>query len=1194
MVATKVILKAGQVIPNNILLGTATDTSSVPTAVTGSSLAAFSSGSGNFKWVVAIEGYPWIITDAATAKAVTAWAGTDWQQALPGLFVDLNNDQRIDPWKPFQPGGTLKFHVQAESIAADTFGVDTHRKASGAETTMTATANRASIGIGVLNGPAFTGLSEAFIGTECIGLASAASGLLWTSQRGKYSPFKSGGLGGAYFAEHHRISIDPTMVKLSPTVSAQPRVWSGKRVGLWLHKADAAGNLNSKADALCVFAGRITDIGDDPGTGYTVVSCKHELAAIQEATIGRDLFRATVINGFRLVAGTSFGFQDNADSGVWKHANPLVVVASGAAGANQVNAGYYSLEQICSFVTTWLAAERAAGRLFGTYSLVSPESTTNGPRTVMHWRVPGTGADAWWVITWPDSTWGAIWGTSSYQLFAWGDGSQATNAFNTTVSDASPMQAQVFQPIQAAQALSVQVSGVSGSFVDQYALLPSSIKSGLASLPNVGGLQWGLFLFNEKMLLVGSFDGSGQVTQLFQVPDALNGLILDQNSLVNYRVPLGDASPTIRQVLLLSGPFNTVMKNLFYGTGTPGYNHATYDVAGYGLGLGIPADLLGPAFEQSLDNLPNATHEIVCFIDETTKLVDLFSADMILRRATVIWKNGGVRFGSFATPTTAAAVATLQEANKAEPSGGNKQQRSASVQTNEWTRDIVKIDYDRDFTFSKNEIYRSVFTLEDGTNVDDNNGGTLITIKARNIYGQFANSGSSLGALLPQFLALQPLFSRAVRKTNRSIDMRYFEAITVLDIVLVFDLFARDPATGRRGISARPALVTHHRYNPGGPTPGDPTKSRAMVGEVDLFFLDVNRIAAYAPAAQLDDTANASGFTAGYNPTTKTIRCYQHQHSEPPRTQTFSGLFGNPAVVVAIPGTGEPNDATNFPAQTRVRVIQIDPTSPTSYLTWLDVVAAQSGDDITLTTGLPGFDTSKKYRIIFDRYSSDVIAQQSFTFQASSSNGLIENVAPAFQYGTVSESIYCTPNGIADKPEIHADIASGDGRGRDVGYERGLIRLLNGLCDYKTAHQSPMLSNTVLTNTTYSAGSGFQLLSCTPISLTREGLSSAIYRSLRVAPFFRSSDGTAVTIRVTLIQEKPTDATLNDIVRQQPYVDASWTTTSTAWQTGAEQLLNMTVKHPIRGDAWILIEGSIKTETRNLGKCIEGPRTVAP
>ncbi len=1181
-----IVLTASETNRNTIRLGVADTTTTVAaSAVAGTTLASLQAGSTAYKWVVAIEGYPYLITDATLAYAIQAWSGTDYVQALGGLYVDLALEQSITPWEPFSnTGGTCTLRIQADPT--DQFGIDTHRKASGAETVATATVNRAAGSIGVQTGTAMS-TGDVYIGTECIGVTSADPTNLWVNARGKYSPFASGGTGGARFAEHHRVLNDPNTVRMNPVVSAQPRVWIGKRIGVWMHKVDGNGLLNSKADTQCVFAGRIAGISDDPGTGYTVVDCKHELESIKDATIGRDFWGANITQGLFIKSGLSFSMTDYLSaSSAAVTGTALTIVSSGASGTNQINEGYYSLEEICSFLNSWLGAEKFAGRINGFYTWVSPVTDNSTICTRCNWRISGAASQVVrWELTMPGQVADFLGceGTAAQSGASKLLGQAGLSLTNVTYQSANPPWRTMFFSLGGPGVnMSARVESERGTFVDQYAYLPTAIKQGTNS-----GKVYGIFLLDEKYLIFGSYS-AGLISDCWITPyvSATDGQVA---LFGGRRADDPTSGPvTIRQVYILESTFGTLLKAMFYSSGVTGYNSALSDVLGYSLGIGIPGSLLGTAFDRSIDNLPGASTPIACMIDEPTTLTKIFSGDLLLRHAFLVWKNGGLQFGTWQTPLAELSTLTLTESNKAEPSGSVSSHRSATTLSDEWLQNTVKIDYNRDITFGKDGTYLSSITLEDQVSVDDRGGDAKpFTIEARNTMRQSANTGAGLEALVPGFLATLPMFSRSARRTTRSIDIRAFEGVAPGDICLITDAFARDPATGRRGISARAAIVTRHTWNPGGPTPGDPTSTSPPVGEVDVFFLDLHRSALYAPTVQVDDTMNTNGFTAGYNPTTYTLAMQAHQHSL--SSTTTNAL------------DGEAYDITNFTAGEKVIITQIDPDSPTSYLSWTNTITTISSPQMTLQDPLYGFDTTKKYRVTFDRYSSVLAPQQAWAYQADATSGLIESVGQPFQWSSTSEGETATENTTSDKAEFIPACAYGNGRAMDVGHERALARTLNALIDYKTAHQSPMLATGIL-GYPVPNGADYLVVSLSPIFLGLEQCANPPWRWLTVAPMVRWVQGLAGSVRVTFSRTKPTlvpGAALSTGYQAVMFNDAF---SQATWDAGldavgpqtyrilAEQKLNLLAKDGL-GMGWLVVAIQGAGFFYGFNKCSEGART---
>jgi hypothetical protein len=1149
----------------------------------GTTLTALNNGSIAYKYVLAFEGYKYLLTNGSAAAAVTAWAGTDWSLGLSGLFVKHDHQAGAVPWEPFQGGGSLQLAIAADPNATtpDQFGVDTHSKLSGAETYLNATADRDDTTITVKSTSGFAASGEAFVGTECFAYTGVTATTFTTCTRGRYSPLDRGA--GARWGEHHRQGLASNSVTLAPIVSAQPRTWIGKLVGLWVHR-EVSGVLDVKAQAQLVFFGRILEVSDDPDTGATIVKCEQVMDAIANAVIGKQLYAATIPEGVYIAADAdptnfpSFDFGDQQDfggGGAVKTANPLSVVASGAAGTNQINAGYYTLAQICTFMNAWLAAELAATRIYGTYALESPVPIPDGGplRSNILYYVPGVaGKRSWWLMRVPVGV-GTLLGfedaLSSYngRVSITPAVLQQVNGFQNWAGTQTPLTTLAFVTASLGIPNRLQLVNETGTFTDQYALLPAASKP-----PQQLGLQWGVFLIDEKYLVIAAHNG----TDLTNMINAY-GINWPNKQEIGVDFPISrsaDASAgagpiPVRQIIFLAETFSNLIKYLFWGTGTTGYNDATYDVLGFGLGLGIPGTLLGSTFNSSIDGLPGATDPMLLIIDKPIKLAELLGIDLTLRWAFPRWKAGGLSFSAWQTPVSTSSSPLLSESNKAAPGGDQTGHRSATKLTDEWQRDLVKIQYNRDVTRPTDDsAYSSILTLENRTSVDDSGGeGHPLTLKARNMFGAANNAGMGVEDLAPNFLVTWSMFSQPVRIMTRSIGPAYYEQLAPGDMVLVTDTFARDPNTGRRGISARPALVVRVRYNRGGATQDNPDGTKAQ-GEVDLLFApDGTRIAAYAYGARVDETVSTGGFTNGYDSVNFKLRCKAHEYSE----------------------SSEAADASRFVATDKILIIEIDPATSSAPTSWQRTIASVTGNDITLTAALsaPAFDTTKKYRITYDHFAVATATEQVLAFQADDVDALIENLAPADQFGAFAELLIFTAYDATILPELVPDACWGDGKAYDVGHESALIQTLNNLCDYRQARENAVVYLTPIGNT---AGTGtYQLLDFYPIHLSNEITPSGISRLLTVAPLLRSTTGSA-SIRVTLSRTPPRLDTLQDHPRPSFYVEAVFTSASATYALAASQTLDTRVKEPFTGAAWIWIEGTLHAETRGLARCTEGPR----
>jgi hypothetical protein len=1169
-------------------------------------LSRMQAGSFAAKLVVAIEGCRYLLCESHTTAALRAWAGTDWTEALTGLFVELKNNHTLQPWQPFTGGGSCSIRV-IDTDNSDTFGILVNQRLSGAESELTETIDRNDTTIPIASSQDFTSSGTAYIGTEAVGYTGTTATSLTGVTRGKWSPFgcAPSGSGGRRFANHHRVGPDSYQVLTKPIVSQLPRVWLGKRVGVWLHAWDeATQTMNSRDEAQLLYAGRIAAIADDPNDGATVIDVAPVHEEIANGVIGRDFLSATIAEGLSLIEGRVFNFKDWKYTGSVQTANALTVVAAGAAsGTNQMDAGRYTLGELCEKLNAWLAGEKAAGRIYGFYNWKSPVTSNVGLRTKCYWRITdGSSVPCSFGVDMPGEVMGFLGLTDSEPTDS-GQTEQFAHVKHTNTTwiaqgKSAPFTNLVFKPTGPGrlsqglqqgfgEPITYTLDDVRGTFVDQYSALPSVIKGAcIASYP------WGVFLLNESTLIVGSYE-DGVISNCWIAPFQATGDKDKQASTyIGRRVDEPEGGEiTIRQIFILESSLSTLLSTMVYGTGTAGYNHADFDALGYGFGLGIPGELLGGSFDNSLTNLPQSNSPVAVVIDEPTKFSELFSADLVVRRGFLRWKDESFEFAQWKTPMTAISVAALTESNKAAPAGHTENHRIATVETSEHARPVIKIDYCRDFAIGRDGQYLKSLQLEDTTAVDDAGGDVkAFTIKLRNAYHDLQGAGAAVEGLAPEFLAFMPAVARPTRILTRSVDMRFFEGLGVGDIVTVTDTFARDPLTGVRGIGARPAIITRISYDLGGPSTNGTV--RPMGGDVELMFLDLHRGELYAPAAQVDDTATNAGYNAG----TKVLTCYEHKYSH---SVTVTLNWGRISRTFHV---NEDADATWFEIGDKVNVIEMDPSNPASPQNWPDTVAAQSGNTITLTTGLAGWDTTKKYRVVPQKYSQVQATQQDYAYQADSTDRMVEDTVPFFNYaGANGDTTYVANSG--DEPaELIPTLAYGDGRPQDPGYDRALVHSLNRAIDFKTAHQMPFMYG----RTVASSSSNWVTVFAGPVFLGFDTLSGVLTRSLTIAPLFENGSGnpaTTVSLRATLARMKPSEQTavsawsgtiayINPVFANESSQTTAWTTTSLTPEMGEEKTLNIAVKDLTWGFAWLVIESKDGAAFYGLSKCIEGARTL--
>jgi hypothetical protein len=1153
----------------------------------GTTLDALNAGSLTYKYVVAIEGYSWLLTSAAPAAAVTAWAGTDWTQALGGLFVEMDCQGSAHPWEPFQRGGTCTLHVMNYD-GNDTFGIDTHRKLAGAETLLDASADRNDTTLTVKDTSSFGASGEAFVGTECFAYSGTTSTTFTGCTRGKYSPIPNGA--GGRWAGHHRQGLAANRVSLSPVVSAQPRVWIGKWVAVYIHR-DLGGVLDVKAQAHLAYAGKIAEIRDTEN-GFVVVQLKHVMDTLAEAMLGRDQWTAKLLEGIYMKAGQRFTLTDYTSlPSTQKTATALTCVSGTPANANEFKEGYYTLGDMCNVMNTWFISERENSRIYGAYNIESPVSSNVGLRSKIYYQIPNAGTTTvHWTMTMP-ATLAFLFGFTETDKSQYAPVQSITlSARPGSVSNKQFILQSAVAPLRAILAhrdvssnlLDFRMGVVDevGTFIDQFAFLPE----GYAPFGDLG-LEWGVFSFNDANYMVAAKVGNELRYILpawgFTLPGSSTASApWTGSSLAQLTVSIEQTGDIIvKQVMALQTSIGTLLKSLFYGSGTPGFNHASFDSLGYGLGLNLPGSLLGSGFETSLDNLPGSAAKIIMVIDKPTLFRDLVGSDLVLRWAFARWRQGTLSFATWQVPAQAAGP-LLSENTKARPAASQDDDRSVTSLNEEWRYDIVTIRYNK--SAIAQDDYRSSLTFEDAPAVDDSGGeGRPVTVKARNTYGEFSKTGAGVEELAPHFLATLTLFSRPLRKQTLSIGPALYEQIAPGDIVTVSDSFARDPATGLRGIFVRPGMVLRVRYNRGGAQPGSP-RGIAAQGEVDVMYSpDGARFANYSYAATVDETVSGGGFSSGYNSGTLTLRCKAHDNSE----------------------TSEAVDASRFVNGDKIVIIERDPANAASPLSWSRTVTGTPvGNDIVINSALssPAFDAAKKYRIIYDHYVALQTAQQQLAAQADDADALIENAAPPYQF---VESLSATPFTAYDPTipvELIPDAASGDGKPLDVGHEFALMQLAQVLEDFRTARHVPFMFDAAISTSGWSSPAAYQLVAFWPVHLTGEIFER---RQIAVAPMFRSLTGASASVRVSLCQSPPqhsgdtfpTSPGDFDVVRPATYSEAVFTTTSTTMAIPSAQFLDASVKNANNktvslGVAWVWIEISEHAEARGLARFEEGAR----
>ncbi len=1117
------------------------------------------------QWVLVIEGHDVLLTDGDPSAATAAWAEAgEWTSAISGLFITSGFEQSYNPWDPFVPAADLTFVVR-DVDGADSFGTLVLKRGGTTPTHLTTSVTPKSVTLPVQSSAAFPSSGTAFLGTERITYTGKGATTLTGCTRGRCAPFASDNEVNARFGRSHRAGVSAGGTGINPVVDTSCRSWEGKWVGLWMHRR-LGGVLDTRSQAQLVWAGTITEI-IDTANGDTQVTCRHVTAVVPETMLLRDQWSAEVQEGVYLhlppvwpgfdLRVVSFTIAGDVYAETLQYADTLVVT-TGAAGANQIEAGYHSVDSIITALNAWLAAALAADDI-GMRVVISRQADAEGGLVKIEWRWVGLGYKGGFRLSMPAHVLRALGFEPTDQRAATAMLDTPALQSGEVFATSPPLAAAVWG--RGGLAGTMDVLNVDGTFIDQSDTLPFQARALAETLGSTSD-PLGFVMVGAAVFLARQVSASSLT--LIAVPDFNN---LSRAQLAEEAtLTASEAGPLmVRQVIILAGSFANLMPRIFASTGNAEYNHDVYDAYGYGLGAAIPWELLGQSFVDSCFMLDQAqvAPGMLVVIERPTRLGAVFKADLLLRRASLVWKNGGLRFTSWSTPSVDRALHELTEDNKNAPADQRDAQRTPLIATDKWLVNTIKVEYDR-VVFE--DAYRSFIQLVDRASIDDLGDERGLTIQARNAYGIVASTGAVVEALSATLLALLPVFARPILMLRRTIDMSLFENVAPGDLVTINDLYARDPSTGRRGLVDKPGIILTHRWNRGGADPAAPKTPRPMFGEVDIAIDVVDRAFTWSPAALVDDSANSGGFTAGYNSGTLTIRCKANEYT----------LSADGIVDVSYFGIGD-----------LVYVVEVDPAGGTSQA-WTDrTILAKSSNDLTLDSALTGFDTGKKYRVIQAQYADIGGSQRVHAFQADSADDLIQNEDPAHLWASDFTLEGNQPPGwvLTELPERYSSMSIGDGVPLDVGFETGLIRMVTNLQQYKTAPQVPPMDHT---SRTWGAVAGdWKLVGVVPYFTGPTRFPPGYTRLLYVAPHFSSSSGTS-QVRITISNFPPAGDSLDDVTILGTQDSVTFSSSSATAATPTAQGLSSEVT--MEGPCFLIVEvDSTAAVVYGLGELRLGP-----
>ncbi len=1117
-------------------------------------------------YVLVIEGYKYLITDGNPSDVVTAWAATDWADALPGLQVDGTFSQSLTPWGNEVEVPEFKFSVQPE--VTDQFGRDMFTSKPSVRSELTVGFDSGdsfggSFDITVQDAGLFTG-THVNIGNETFAVTGTPAGTtiaIALDGAGVFHPFSSNAGATNTFPGPHQLSlgelVDTTEAKSPVYVTSAPATWIGKKVALYVHKV-TAGVWDVQAQAEIWFAGTIARVSEVDL--MTVVECTGIQQALIDAVLMQDQWSGKIKGGYTFTDGeaVTIGFYRASGTDVTE----FIEFVSGT----DFTTAKYTAAEFGSVLAALLDADATVGAAGSAITLrwsSSILSSDNGAR----WQLTAqesTSMDASINLT-----------TTSKPLLQflgfpsptpWSDGRffvgvGVQSGADITLSSEDPP---LLNPSarQSNGTFTLEIENTDGKFVDHTSALPPDAREHVT-----GAEVWSYYMMNGDTLFLGRRDSNTQISGI----TVRTGISSASNRDFTRALVAtgGDSEGIVKQVYVSSESFCATMAKLFASIDGNGSNHATYDVLPFG--AGIPWSLLGQPFLDSMADLEQAGVEnsIVLMIEKPTRLWDAVKADFALRMAHPMWKEGGLIVAQLSVPNASASTFTLTEENKMDS------ERTLADTTSEFLTHTLKIEFNRSLVtdkFQNTHIARDPVAYQNA----GQGGGTNATktISARNSYASGIGAGASIRALADMLTSrFLNVFAKPLKRWRRSIPQTMFH-MAPGDTVTFTDDYVRRPEDGVRGVTNRAATVvgTSHSF-------GFSSGGQEMFGEVTLLYTEEDRLFPLAPSCEHAFAITSGAYTAGYDAAGKKLLVHQHRFSK---------------------ATGS-NDSASYDVGDEVRLTALDPADPTAASTHTDVIAAITVDDInvssvdydalTLTTGFAPT-AGITYLVNFDAYNVVGSDQQLVAFQADEDDGQILDTIDPNLVGDIIKPSFAAADP-TELPARHSNEQFGDGEPVSASFMRDQLRMANVISHYKTAGHSPAMAQSNAIVGGLDPGE-FIVLWTFPFLIGTERWMGGRRRSLNVAPMFLSGDGSSVNVRVTSSANPPKGDTYTNTVWSGPLNQVDFTTTSTTLTIVAAQELGI-----VRGEqnwvgngpdiTWITVEGSDLVGFRGLGELWLGP-----
>lgn len=1014
--------------------------------------------SGGFRGhiVVAIEGYDYVLTDSVdTAGAATAWAATPWTQALSGVELAGDIVDEFMPWSDSFRGSSVSLLVRPDAL--DTFATEVFATEKGNLTVLRTglEVDAASVSVPVVEHAEFAASGTAYIGNERIAYTSksgAGDDELLGATRGQFAPFNRNGSTAHTFQHNHRIFNDSEHHKEIPEVTDAPRSWVGRWVGVWIHKVQA-GTWETKAEAHLVYAGRISGIHEiEEGTRIDLTSIIKE---VFERKIFQDQYKGHVAEGIELLAGRSIIFvEDYTTSAPTRFYNEdrIDIVSGAATDPTKITAGRYSLHDLMRLMNDAVQYMRNTLGTLDAYWGIGLQSTDNGG-TRSSIRATFPNPTSFYVrvrIEVIVSIEVAV--MLGHRLEA-GQKTKGTKSTLVLMSEGSSTGAEPLTELSiVSQEPPKRIIGFQATDSDTGSrtnvTLDLEIGTWINNLPWLPPALTGQHLFPGEygIIMIGKTpfiarrdgDSSFAVLGLPALSRMFGGELSDNWQYAPPTINVDESGELeVKQVFAIRKPFEWLLPRLLASIQGNGYNHANYDELPFGIGAGIPWELLGQNLLDDSERIALiGDWDLQVVLDRPMSIGDLIGPEFVVRAAFPYFRSG-LRMASMRGPVVTSETVALSPENESNPpqmvAHADFEVSDAAIVN------AVKINYNVD----ANGQFQA-FTLAQSAASISRHGHRSVEISLRSTYGQWVGPVNTIRAVTRMISKeVLPIFARPLILIRRSIPPSIFFQLSPGDVVTLTDSHIRNPKTGTRGITNHPAMVKRQTLNLG---MGD----SQMFCQVELMLWEADRASPFCPSGLIDQDADSGGFTDGYNSTTNAITIKAHEYSD----------------------ATEDADADAFEVGDEIEIVRIHDESggsSASLVTYQRDITAISGNILTLGTpnlgsggGETAWDGTELHRVLFADYLTSTADQRSEHAYQAGANQYITgpasaNVNPILYYRDVSS--IATRQASTKQAEAIGSTSSvyyGDGKPISAGVLNQLARNIDNMIDYYTAINAPM------------------------------------------------------------------------------------------------------------------------------------------